>query len=58
MLGWTAVLVRSWWGGPEGYVGMVTNLYHERLAETILFSSISIIAIIWVIKVYLKRGNK
>ena len=31
------IVIISWAGGPEGMVNLTTNLFHERLAETILF---------------------
>ena len=31
------IVIISWTGGPEGMVNLTTNLFHERLVETILF---------------------
>jgi len=31
------IVIISWAGGPEGMVNLTTNLFHERLVETILF---------------------
>lgn len=46
----TGLWIASWWGGSEGYVMLATNLYHERLIETILFVAASVIGVIWLFR--------
>ena len=46
----TGLWIASWWGGKEGYVMLATNMFHERLIETILFVVASVIGVIWLFR--------
>ena len=50
VISWT--LIQSWQGGPDGLVTISTNVYGERLIETILCPIFTIggwISMIWLI---------
>jgi hypothetical protein len=40
------IVIDSWTGGPSGAMGLTFNIFHERLAETILFPIWTVIGFI------------